>query len=154
MTKASNASPTGPEKELIDLLLEEYRTLRAEQTSRVTGQFNLLSYGAAGTALVFGLSGDVGRTLVVLLLLLVPAILYYALNSAGMAHTSRHLSLLEQRVNDLTRAAGWTTDDVLTWETGQFRDPTRSRNPMWRLLRRRYLPAPRRDDTDGADDSR
>lgn len=102
----------------IDLLLEEYRLLRAEVNERITGRMTLTGLLAASAALVAGLRHQ-------------PTWLYWLVGIAALVlvsgiwlwtwwrvdRLSRQLRSLERRINDRARRLFGTSEALLTWET-------------------------------------
>ena len=107
---------SGQEAHVISLLLEEYRTLREEQISKLVSQGNLLGYVGAGVALIAGLSSGV-RLVISLVFLSVLAAAYYLRNIQNVLRLSRQLEELERRINRLAVGAYGSNTPVLTWIT-------------------------------------
>jgi hypothetical protein len=116
----SHGSPTDPhaETKVIELLLEEYRTLRTEVVARLTVRAQVaVVVGASATVLAYagGLSWRKPHVYIVIGALLFVGTWWRDMNR-GRYSVANHLRELERRINDLASAA-YGTQPLLTWET-------------------------------------
>jgi hypothetical protein len=129
---------SGQEDQVIALLLEEYRTLRAEQISHLGTQGSMLAFGGVAVVLVAGLKGTGGAAFwVAVLSALVLGSYFYWSRVAAMVRLGRRISDIERRLNSLAETAYECSAPVLTWETLQREEPLRLLNPLWRFMRTR-----------------
>ncbi|MEV4275146.1 hypothetical protein [Actinoplanes xinjiangensis] len=128
----------GQEDQVVALLLEEYRTLRAEQVAHLGAQGNMLAFGGVTVVIVAGFKGAGSAAFWAAFgfALLLGGYFYWT-RVSSMIRVARQISDIEQRLNDLAITAYGCSAPVLTWETTQQREPLRLINPLWHILRRR-----------------
>jgi hypothetical protein len=103
-------------REVIELRMKEYESLRSEVVQRIGTRQQLAGYAGAATAIAATLGSDLGlwRILIVGLVLLV-AYLYLRDSNDGIQRLGSHLRLIEEDVNELARDAYGR--EILTWES-------------------------------------
>jgi hypothetical protein len=121
---------------VIDLLLEEYRSLRQEIIQKQASQSSLLGFGATGIGLAFGLTGSLGKALLAASLITLLGVYYHLITARNVALLSRHVAGLEERINTLARSEHPASEDVLTWETRLQSRPASIMSPWFRLIRK------------------
>jgi hypothetical protein len=113
---------TGEEPAVISLLLEEYQTLRAEITQRLTARIQVAGFSGAIAAVLAASSNlNLGRpNLYVAALLLAFAWYWWREMSSGIYRIAPQLRRLEQDMNGLAaRAYGVTGYGPFSWELMQ-----------------------------------
>jgi hypothetical protein len=132
----SHGSPADPEAKTkaIELLLEEYRTLRAEVVARLTVRAQVaVVVGASATVLAYagGLSWRKPYVYIVFGALLFVVTWWRDMNR-GRYSVANHIRELEGRINDLASAA-YGAQPLLTWETINYEGRLRrGRAKRWR----------------------
>lgn len=122
----------GKESDVIALLLEEYRTLRAEIVSRHSDRAQLLAFSAAATGLIASGRPPVVASIIVGVVA-VCGLGYWLSSNHGIQYVASHVAELETKINQLAaHAYGVSEDGPLGWENAQARGPRRT-------SRRRYL---------------
>ncbi|MEV6162934.1 hypothetical protein AB0L71_13590 [Streptomyces sp. NPDC052052] len=105
-------------REVIELRMKEYESLRDEVVQRIGARQQLAGYAGAATAIAATLGSDLGlwRILVVGIVLLI-AYVYLRDSNDGIQRLGAHLRLIEEDVNDIARSAYGR--EVLSWESGR-----------------------------------
>ncbi|MEV6654834.1 hypothetical protein [Streptomyces sp. NPDC051219] len=119
------------QREVIDLRMKEYETLRNEVTQRINARQQMAGYAAAITAITATWGGDLGpwRFLVVAMVLLA-AVGYLRDSNKGIQRIGLHLQELETDINGLAQELYGRP--VLSWETR--RQGQRDREKwVWRI---------------------
>ena len=164
--EAMDCAP-GEEPEVISLLLEEYKTLRAEITQRLTARIQVVGFTGAVAALLAASSNLSLRrpNLYIAILLLAFAWYWWREMSSGIYRIAPQLRRLERDMNRLAARAYKMTgsDGPFTWETMQ-QDLRLSagRTARWRAwlggskagFRRRVSGEPLTKESPGVDDAR
>lgn len=109
--------PTSRET-LINVLLEEYKTLRDESHQNMGERLTLLSFPTAAVAIAIAAHGAAWSIVLMVVLLAVYAGVWYR-TWRGLDRRAQHLSRLEQRINELALGAPAVKSEggLLTWET-------------------------------------
>ncbi|MGW6454815.1 hypothetical protein ACWF94_02605 [Streptomyces sp. NPDC055078] len=104
------------QREVIDLRMKEYETLRNEVTQRINARQQMAGYAAAITAITATWGGALGhwRFLVVSIVIL-GSIGYLRDSNKGIQRIGLHLQQLEQDINSLAHEL--YGQPVLSWET-------------------------------------
>jgi hypothetical protein len=135
---------SGSEAEVIDLLLEEYRTLRSEVVARVQSRTQLTAFAVAGTGLVASTRSPWLMSFAGLLIL-IGAVVWIRSQSL-LESLGRAISQLEKQIDSLASIAYETSAGLpLSWETQQLelrKDVPRAR-PWRRQIGLRRDPMPR-----------
>jgi hypothetical protein len=124
---------TGNEADVINLLLEEYRTLRQEIIARLTNRAQLLAFSAAATGLIAS-----GRSLTLIVLVIGTAAMaglcYWLSSNRGVRHIASHVADIEAMINQLAaRAYDLPEEAVLRWEIKQASE-AEGKPRWWRYL--------------------
>jgi hypothetical protein len=138
-------------REVIDLRMKEYETLRSEVTQRISARQQMAGYAAALTAITATWGGHLGQwRFVIVAAVVVAAIGYLRDSNKGIQRIGLHLQGLENDINALAQELYGRP--VLSWETRRQGQRDQER-PFWRMvgivggwhLRKpsRELPAPR-----------
>ena len=110
----------GREIEVIKLLLEEYRILRAERTQRRTNRVQV--GGLAGVLAALLIASELSlRVYVVGFLVVIGAYVWWRDATRGLERTSERLYELERQLNRLAAQGYGVTRDVFRWEQGRDR---------------------------------
>ena len=113
MSTNGQPDPITSEKDLINIMLEEYKTLRAEQLLRMSIQFQLSA--VAGSALLTIIGIGFGKSIWLgLLLIVILAILFICgmlLFDNDMRITASHLKKIEADINHRAK------HQLMSWET-------------------------------------
>jgi hypothetical protein len=129
-----HSSDASKEMREINLLLEEYRTLRDEVNHRVGGRMQMIGFaGVISALLVASDDWDIGtgNFYIAALVLVIAALWLRGINRA-IQRIGKHLRQIEERVNALAPRACGSAEDVLTWETRVERGRSRVRGlPRW-----------------------
>ncbi len=121
-------------RELIELRMREYDSLRSEVVQRIAARNQVAGYaGLAGfIAAMFG-NGIGLWTLLAIILIVVIAYLFLLDSNDGIQRIGEHLRTLEKEVNALSQQTYQC--DALTWETK--RQQMRNRQPkVWKRVGR------------------
>ena len=120
-----------PEQRL-NLLLEEYRSLRSEVTSRIASRMTLLGFLTASLAFVVGIHHRSAWVWALVGLLVAFGAGIWVWSGLLIGRLSARLAKLEEVMNALAAEAYGPskTDEQLVWET----DRRRSRNPVLQRL--------------------
>jgi hypothetical protein len=131
-----------PEQEdkAISVLMEEYKTLRAEIILRIGNRMQILGFLTAGVALVVSyvsISRSIwGLGLFLPLMTLLAGFAYWRLHAFQTDRMSEHVAELEREINERARRVSNITGDLLTWESRQ--KERRMQAERGRLSRWRY----------------
>jgi len=127
MAEAEEAE-TQRQREIIDLRMQEYDTLRTEIIQRINARQQIAGYAGAATVITAALGVNIGywRWLVVALVVLV-ALGYLRDSNKGIQRIGLHLQEVERDVNELAQAIYGRP--VLMWETR--REGQRKREPRF-----------------------
>jgi hypothetical protein len=108
----------GSESQVIDLLLEEYRTLREEAISRMGGKLQLLGFVIAGA----GLAANAKSTIyagIAGMLVVVGGVVWNR-SKVGIERVADRIAVIEGQVDMLAHKAYELSDPLpLSWETQQ-----------------------------------
>jgi hypothetical protein len=121
---ADSQGPT-PEQEdkAISVLMEEYKTLRAEIVLRVGNRMQILGFLIAGVALVVSYASVShaiwGVGLVLPLMILLGGFVYWRQHAFQTDRMSEHVAELEREINERARRVCNIAEDLLTWESRQ-----------------------------------
>jgi hypothetical protein len=118
----------------IEILLEEYRTLRAEVNQRLNNGATLVGFGAASAALVVGQHQGAGWPYWAIGIgIVIAAALIRLNNSVLLARLSARISHLEEAINARASIAHGTDNStpLLGWET-EFREDRAQQARGWR----------------------
>lgn len=102
----------------IDVLLEEYRTLRAESHQNMGERLTLLSFPTAAIAVAIAARGAVWSIALVVVLLATYAAIWYR-TWRGLDRRAQHLAMLEQLINGVVLGTEKIAPPggLLSWET-------------------------------------
>ncbi|MFI6283332.1 hypothetical protein ACIBCM_01020 [Streptomyces sp. NPDC051018] len=116
-TEGQTPGTTGKEAEVIQLLLEEYRALRAEITQRVTERVQIVAAAGVGAVILTAAGGfSFGKPhLYAAFGVVLFALAWSRKGARDMAELGRHVRGLEIRINALA-AEAYGVGDVLSWE--------------------------------------
>jgi hypothetical protein len=102
----------------INLLLEEYRALRAEVTARIGARMTLIGFLAASAALLVGKDSGSTWVYIVVVALMATGLTVWSWSWRLLDKLSRHLAVVETRLNELAAQAygAGMESGPFTWE--------------------------------------
>ncbi|WP_329317284.1 hypothetical protein OG723_44615 (plasmid) [Streptomyces sp. NBC_01278] len=117
MAASDDRCSVGSEDAVIRLLMEEYKSLRAEVTQRVAERTQLIVVAGGVAAILTAVGGLSFRTphLYVAIAIVLFAVVWGLIGSRDMMLLGAHLVRLENRINLLAERA-YGAPAVLTWE--------------------------------------
>ncbi|MFM9709083.1 hypothetical protein [Streptomyces galilaeus] len=132
MEEAQSVNGEPWQREVIDLMMKEYESLRAEVTQRINARQQAAGYAGAATAIIAAIGGDIGvwRWVIVFAVVLL-VVLFLQDSNKAIQRIGLHLQKLERDVNDL--AMEIYGREVLTWETRRQGQRRRER-VCWKFL--------------------
>ncbi|MFD0059542.1 hypothetical protein [Streptomyces sp. NPDC056690] len=118
--------------ELIELRMKEYESLRSEVVQRIGARQQLAGYAGAATAIAATLGSDLGWwRIVVVAVVLGIAYFYLRDSNDGVQRIGKHLRLIEENINELSRAAYGR--EVLSWESSR-QIQRNNEKTFWKLV--------------------
>jgi len=142
-TNSTESQGSTPEQEdrAIQVLMEEYKTLRAEILQRISSNGQIPGFLVAGTAIVVSVLSISGHGLFrslglyISLTVLIGGYTYWRHNKIVYHRIGDHVASLEQEINQRAERAYGSNVGLLTWETYQKQvraDTARSPLAKWR----------------------
>jgi hypothetical protein len=131
----------------LQLLLEEYRTLRTELLQRISSRLQLLGFFGASAALVVGVRGERAAAYFLVLIVTVLAV-YWWRSAVLLGRVARRLVLIEARLNGLASMTYGIDDPVFSYHSSHI--------PRWisRLTRAQAVQQPIQQRSTATEDTK